>query len=102
MGYFGVSDIACPPPPNQASYMYICINPFLRVLRVVELGCLLQLLCFKVLHLDEMFEENMHLFTHFYVGKLGFARGLTIYFFFIFALKLRLWVLVRTTPARRF
>ena len=36
---------------------------------------------------------------HFYIVKLGFTR---VCFFLIFALKHRLWVLVRTTSMRRF
>ena len=43
---------------------------------------------------------NVHLFTpHFYIVKLGFTG---VYIFLIFALKHRLWVLVRTASVRRF
>ena len=37
--------------------------------------------------------------SHFYIVKLGFTR---VYIFLIFALKHRLWVLVRTASLRRF
>ena len=44
---------------------------------------------------------NVHPLTpHFYIVKMGFTWG--IHYFLIFALKHRLWVLVRTASVRRF
>ena len=45
------------------------------------------------------YQENMSVWSypltpHFYIVKLGFYRG--IHYFLIFALKHRLWVLIRT------